>query len=157
MSTNERNTRCPKCRSVVGYRSVACMRQSIKCAELWHAKLGVLSIFDPPVNARIDQEQYRLRSGDGPALTRVSRICSPIQPSWKKNYPSEYGRYSTFHFNGEEGGNGTDIEDSDHHRRYRGDGSHSSRSEGDPVETHYYVRGEKFETLRQAMRAASSA
>jgi hypothetical protein len=28
--------------------------------------------------------------------------------------------------------------------------------EGDPIETRYYVRGEKYATLRQAMRAANS-
>ena len=27
-------------------------------------------------------------------------------------------------------------------------------SQGDPLETHYVVRGEKYETLKQAMRAA---
>ncbi len=26
--------------------------------------------------------------------------------------------------------------------------------EGDPIETRYHVRGEKYETLRQAMKAA---
>ncbi len=26
--------------------------------------------------------------------------------------------------------------------------------EGDPIETHYQIRGEKYETLRQAMEAA---
>ena len=25
---------------------------------------------------------------------------------------------------------------------------------GDPIETHYYVRGERYETLKQAMEAA---
>ena len=29
--------------------------------------------------------------------------------------------------------------------------------EGDPVETHYYIRGEKYETLRQAIEAAKVA
>ena len=28
--------------------------------------------------------------------------------------------------------------------------------EGDPIETRYYVQGEKYETLRQAMGAARS-
>jgi hypothetical protein len=27
--------------------------------------------------------------------------------------------------------------------------------EGDPISTHYHVRGERYETLKQAMRAAS--